>query len=70
MLHGRSGPITVNGETYDSVMPAIALNNEQIANVLTYVLNSFGNNGGQVTGAQVEKQRKVAPSAEKSDVHG
>ena len=51
-------------------MPAIALNNEQIANVLTYVLNSFGNNGGQVTGAQVEKQRKVAPSAEKSDVHG
>ena len=70
LLHGRSGPITVNGETYDSVMPAIALNNEQIANVLTYVLNSFGNNGGQVTGAQVEKQRKVAPPAVKSDVHG
>ncbi len=70
VLHGRSGPITVNGETYDSVMPAIALNNDQIANVLTYVLNSFGNNGGQVTGAQVEKQRKIAPSAVKSDVHG
>ena len=28
---------------------------------LTYVLNSFGNNGGQVTPAQVDKQRKVAP---------
>ncbi len=70
LLHGRSGPITVNGETYDSVMPAIALNNEQIANALTYVLNSFGNNGGQVSAADVERQRKVAPSAAKSDVHG
>jgi nitrite reductase (NO-forming) len=70
LLHGRSGPITVNGETYDSVMPAIALNDNQISNVLTYVLNSFGNNGGQVTPAQVEAQRKVVPSAAKSDIHG
>lgn len=69
VLHGRSGPITVNGETYDSVMPAIALNNDQIANVLTYVLNSFGNSGGQVTGNQVEQQRKAAPPP-KSDIHG
>jgi len=68
LLHGRSGPITVNGKNFDSVMPAIALNNEQIANVLTYVLNSFGNNGGQVTPAQVDKQRKVAPA--NSDNHG
>jgi len=69
LLNGRSGPITVNGETYDSVMPAIALNNEQISNVLTYVLNSFGNNGGQVTPAQVGKQRKVVPAVVNSD-HG
>jgi nitrite reductase (NO-forming) len=69
LLHGRSGPITVNGKTFDSVMPAIALNNGQIANVLTYVLNSFGNNGGQVTPSQVEKQRKNAAPAASSD-HG
>ncbi|MES2013248.1 MAG: copper-containing nitrite reductase [Pseudomonadota bacterium] len=69
LLNGRSGPITVNGKTFDSVMPAIALNNEQISNVLTYVLNSFGNNGGQVTPAQVAKQRKVVPTAMNSD-HG
>jgi nitrite reductase (NO-forming) len=68
LLHGRSGPITVNGKTFDSVMPAIALNNQQIANVLTYVLNSFGNNGGQVTPAQVDTQRKAAPVI--SDSHG
>lgn len=69
LLHGRSGPITVNGKNYDSVMPAIALNSGQIANVLTYVLNSFGNNGGQVTPAQVDKQRKLAPVAN-DDGHG
>jgi len=69
LLHGRSGPIKVNGETYDSVMPAIALNNDQIANVLTYVLNSFGNNGGQVTPAQVETQRKAAPPVANNE-HG
>lgn len=68
LLHGRSGPITVNGKNFDSVMPAIALNNEQIANALTYVLNSFGNNGGQVTPAQVDKQRKATPPA--ADGHG
>lgn len=67
LLHGRSGPITVNGKNYDGVMPAIALNNEQIANVLTYVLNSFGNNGGLVAPAQVEKQRATAPA--KGDSH-
>jgi nitrite reductase (NO-forming) len=68
LLHGRSGPITVNGKTFDSVMPAIALNSEQIANVITYVLNSFGNNGGQVTPSQVDIQRKVAPAT--ADNHG
>ncbi len=68
LLNGRSGPITVNGKNFDGVMPAIALNNEQIANVLTYVLNSFGNNGGQVTPEQVGKQRKTAPTA--GDSHG
>lgn len=68
LLNGRSGPITVNGQNYDSVMPAIALNSEQIADALTYVLNSFGNNGGQVTPAQVDKQRKVAPTND--DSHG
>lgn len=59
VLRGRAGPIEVNGEKYDSVMPSIALNNGQVANVLTYVLNSFDNNGGQVTPDQVEKQRKL-----------
>jgi nitrite reductase (NO-forming) len=68
LLNGRSGPITVNGKTFDSVMPAIALNDDQIANVLTYVLNNFGNNGGQVSPSQVKAQRKPMPAA--SNDHG
>ena len=59
VLHGLSGPVEVNGEKYDSVMPGIALNDGQVANVLTYVLNSFGNDGGQVSPAEVKKQRKA-----------
>lgn len=58
ILHGLSGKITVNGETYDSVMPAVALNDEQVANVVTYVLNSWGNKGGEVTPDQVKAARK------------
>lgn len=49
VIHGLSGEIKVNGETYNSVMPAMALNDEDIANVLTYVYNTWDNNGTEVT---------------------
>lgn len=58
-LRGVSGKITVNGKEYNSVMPAVALNDEQTANVLTYILNSWGNAGGQVTPAEVATERKA-----------
>lgn len=58
VIHGLNGKITVNGEVYDSVMPAVALDDERVANVVTYVLNSWGNNGGEVTPAQVKAARK------------
>lgn len=70
ILHGRSGPITVNGKNFDSVMPAVALNDAQIANVLTYVLNSFGNDGGQVTPTQVAEERKKPAPVSANDIHG
>ena len=59
VLKGLSGKITVNGEVYDSVMPATALNDEQVANVLTYVANNWGNKGGEITPDQVAKQRSA-----------
>ena len=57
ILNGLSGAITVNGESYDGVMPAMRLSDEDIANVLTFLLNSWGNDGGSVTPDQVAALR-------------
>ncbi len=58
IINGLKGKITVNGVVYDSVMPAVALDDESVANVMTYVLNSWGNNGGEVMPEQVKAVRK------------
>lgn len=55
VLHGKTGEITVNGKMYNSVMTAQTLTDEQVANVLTYVYNSWGNNGTEVTPTMVTK---------------
>ncbi|MBK6329028.1 MAG: nitrite reductase, copper-containing [Bacteroidetes bacterium] len=58
ILHGLSGKIKVNGKDFDGVMPKQTLSEAQIASVATYVLNSFGNKGGEVSATDVAKQRK------------
>jgi nitrite reductase (NO-forming) len=67
-LHGLTGRITVNGKDYDSVMPPMTqLTDDEVANLLTYVLNSWGNPGGQVSKDEVAKVRAQpapAPGAE------
>ena len=58
MLNGLSGPVTVNGKEYNSVMPPMSqLTDDEVANILTYVKNSWGNGGGQVTKDEVAKVR-------------
>jgi nitrite reductase (NO-forming) len=57
VLNGLSGKITVGGKKYNGVMPAVQLTDEKVANVLTYILNSWGNNGGEITPAQVTETR-------------
>ena len=65
VLNGLSGPVTVNGSTYTSVMPPMSqLNDDAVANILTYALNSWGNNGGQVTTKQVQAVRASTKRAE------
>ncbi|GAA0879867.1 copper-containing nitrite reductase [Algoriphagus jejuensis] len=59
VLHGKTGEITVNGKTYNSVMTAQTLTDEQVANVLTYVYNSWGNNGTEVTPSMVTKVKST-----------
>ena len=57
-LNGLTGKVTVNGKTFDSVMPPMSqLNDDEIANILTFVLNSWGNDGGVITKEDVQKVR-------------
>ena len=45
-LFGLSGPITVNGEEYNGVMPSLGhLSDADLAAALTYVWGSWGNSG-------------------------
>lgn len=58
VLNGIQGPITVNGEQYNSVMPPMSqLNDDEIANILTYVLNSWKNKGGSISAELVAQTR-------------
>jgi mono/diheme cytochrome c family protein len=52
--NGMDGPITVNGVDYDAMMASQGLSNEDVKEVVNYVLNSWGNEGGEVTIADVE----------------
>jgi hypothetical protein len=59
-LRGLQGPITVSGKEYNFAagMTQMAYQtDEQIAGVLTYVRNSFGNKASAVTPAQVAALR-------------
>jgi nitrite reductase (NO-forming) len=69
LLHGLTGKVTVNGQEYNSVMPPMSqLNDDEIANILTYVLNSWGNPGGHITADEVKKARaETAPTTAKAE---
>ena len=60
-LNGLYGPIEVKGEQYPGQVPMTAygnmLNDEEIAAVLTYVRNSFGNNASVITAEEVGEVR-------------
>ncbi|MGD9418148.1 MAG: c-type cytochrome [Verrucomicrobiota bacterium JB025] len=59
-LRGLVGPITVNGQTYDiagGMTPFASQSDEQIAAVLSYVRNSFGNSAPLVEPSQVAALR-------------
>ncbi|MGL4582381.1 MAG: c-type cytochrome, partial [Flavobacterium sp.] len=49
--------ITVNNVKYNSIMTSQNLSDQEIADVLTYVYNSWGNNKTVVTPQMVQKNR-------------
>ena len=41
--YGLHGPITVNGVQYNNTMAPMGLENDEIADITNYILNSWGN---------------------------
>ena len=60
VLKGVMGPITVNGQQFNNIMPPqeAVLTNEKIAAAITYVRSSFGNSSPAVSAEVVEAARK------------
>jgi nitrite reductase (NO-forming) len=70
VLHGLSGKLTVNGADYNSVMPPMnQLNDDEVAHIMTYVLNSWGNGGGRVLTEEVKAVRAQKPKATSTTGH-
>jgi nitrite reductase (NO-forming) len=62
VLNGLSGSVTIKGNTFNSVMPPMSqLNDDGVANILTYVLNELGNGGGQISAQEVATVRSTTP---------
>ena len=61
LTHGLSGPIRVNGEDFKQLaplpMPPMGLNDQQVADVLSYVRANFSNKAPAVTPEQVKTVR-------------
>jgi nitrite reductase (NO-forming) len=63
VLQGMTGEVVVNGRKYNGVMtPLNNLSDHEIANVLTYVRNSFGNSGEAVSADEVRRIRAELPT--------
>lgn len=57
VIHGSSGEMIVNGETYNTIMPPQPVTDEEVRDVMNYILNAWGNDGGEVTLEEVRAQR-------------
>lgn len=59
ILNGQEGEITVNGVKYNVPMTALPhLTDHEIADVLNYISNSWGNKNLMIKPAQVKAERK------------
>ena len=58
IYNGTSGEITVNGKKYDMEMFPVPINDKEIADVLNYVRNSWGNKYGEMISEEEVKKLK------------
>lgn len=60
LIKGLEGPVEVKGKTYNSVMPQHSfLSDEDIAKVLTYIRQNFGNNASAINPEEVQQVRNT-----------
>jgi mono/diheme cytochrome c family protein len=58
VVKGSNGTVEIDGDTFRNTMPPQPkLTDQEIADVLTYVRNSFGNKASQVSPAEVKSIR-------------
>lgn len=61
VLNGLTGPVTVNGATYNGQMPPWKqLSDAEVAAVLTYIRSSWGNSAPPVAADDVAKERTAS----------
>ncbi|NJX16496.1 c-type cytochrome [Tamlana crocina] len=57
--YGQKGEIVVNGQKYNGFMAPMGLENDEVADVMNYITNSWGNkNEKMVTEEEVSKVKK------------
>jgi mono/diheme cytochrome c family protein len=60
VLNGLQDKIEINGESYENIMPANDyLTDQEIADVLTFVRNNFGNKASSIKPSEVKAQRHL-----------
>ncbi len=57
VLEGLTGEVTVNGNVFNGTMTPQAISDQEVVDVMNYVLNSWGNAGGEVTLEDVAAQK-------------
>lgn len=61
VLHGSTEKVAIDGKYYSNNMPAQDfLKDQEIADVLTYIRNSFGNKASAITATEVKNIRAAS----------
>ncbi|MFT3736256.1 MAG: cytochrome c [Rhodocyclaceae bacterium] len=59
LANGLTGPVKVNGQSYNSAMPPQDLSDADMASVINYLNNNLNGNKAQLTADQVKKLRSA-----------
>ena len=68
VLHGVRGPIEVNGRVYNQEMPGLGriFNDEELAAILTYIRQAWGNHAPSIAAATVTEIRSATSNRDDS----